>query len=86
MKVKYTLGHLLKLYQEIDLKDIYKRKRILEHGKDIQETSRLLIFDQDIRLSGLSKLGGPIERLAERVDFGCFRKLLETNLSKKIKR
>lgn len=39
-------------------------------------------FDQDIRLSKLSKLGDPLERLSEGVDFECFRELLESQLSR----
>lgn len=37
-------------------------------------------FDQDIRLGKLSKLGDPLERLNNGVDFGIFRKLLEDSL------
>ncbi len=39
-------------------------------------------FDQDIRLSKLSSLGDPLERLNKGIDFECFRELLETGLSK----
>jgi transposase, IS5 family len=39
-------------------------------------------FDQDIRLSKLSQLGDPLERLGLGVDFESFRLLLETDLSK----
>jgi IS5 family transposase len=39
-------------------------------------------WDQDFRLSKLSKLGDPLERLNEGVDFEIFRKLLESKLSK----
>lgn len=39
-------------------------------------------FDQDIRLSKLSKLGDPLEKLNAHIDFEIFRDLLETNLSK----
>ena len=39
-------------------------------------------FDQDIRLSKLSKLGDPLERLDKGVDFEFFRGLLEDNLIK----
>lgn len=37
-------------------------------------------FDQDIRLSKLSKLGDPLERLKAGVDFELFREKLEENL------
>ena len=37
-------------------------------------------FDQDIRLSKLSKLGDPLEKLNQGVDFEAFRKLLESGL------
>jgi IS5 family transposase len=39
-------------------------------------------FDQDIRLSKLSELGDPLERLNTGVDFEFFRELLETRLTK----
>jgi transposase, IS5 family len=39
-------------------------------------------FDQDIRLSKLSKLGDPLERLLQFVDFEMFRSFLIDNLSK----
>jgi transposase, IS5 family len=42
-------------------------------------------FDQDIRLSKLSQLGDPLERLGLGVDFESFRLLLETDLSKMAK-
>lgn len=39
-------------------------------------------FDQDIRLSKLSQLGDPLERLAQGVDFELFRTFLEGKLTK----
>jgi transposase, IS5 family len=42
-------------------------------------------FDQDIRLSKLSQLGDPLERLNFGVDFELFRELLETSLQKQPK-
>jgi len=39
-------------------------------------------WDQDFRLSKLSKLGDPLERLNNGIDFDLFRELLETRLSK----
>jgi IS5 family transposase len=39
-------------------------------------------FDQDIRLSKLSQLGDPLEKLSKGVDFEMFRVLLEEKLSK----
>ena len=42
-------------------------------------------FDQDIRLSKLSALGDPLERLSEGVDFEVFRSLLEDSLDKEAK-
>ena len=39
-------------------------------------------FDQDIRLSKLSQLGDPLERLAQGVDFESFRTFLEHHLIK----
>jgi len=34
-------------------------------------------FDQDIRLSKLSQLGDPLERLSKEVDFELFRNTLK---------
>ena len=42
-------------------------------------------FDQDIRLSKLSKLGDPLERLTLGIDFELFRDLLESSLEKESK-
>jgi IS5 family transposase len=39
-------------------------------------------FDQDIRLSRLSQLGDPLERLNKGIDFEIFREILEKNLIK----
>jgi transposase, IS5 family len=39
-------------------------------------------FDQDIRLSKLSQLGDPLERLSAGIDFETFRSFLEDGLSK----
>ena len=40
------------------------------------------LFDQDIRLSKLSKLGDPLEKLSDSIDFEMFRDMLVLNLSK----
>jgi len=42
-------------------------------------------WDQDIRLSKLSQLGDPLERLDKGVNFEIFRMFLEENLSKEAK-
>lgn len=42
-------------------------------------------FDQDIRLSKLSKLGDPLEKLNKGVDFELFRSLLEEKLTSQAK-
>jgi len=42
-------------------------------------------FDQDIRLSKLSKLGDPLERLSKSIDFNVFRPLLEKGFYKETK-
>lgn len=42
-------------------------------------------FDQDLRLSKLTALGDPLERLARGVDFEVFRKLLTEGLHKEAK-
>ena len=39
-------------------------------------------FDQDIRLSKLSQLGDPLEKLGQGVDFELFRIILEERLTK----
>ena len=39
-------------------------------------------FDQDLRLSKLSELGDPLERLNTGINFEFFRNLLETRLTK----
>ena len=39
-------------------------------------------FDQDIRLSKLSSLEDPLERLNKGVDFEVFRNILESGLTK----
>jgi transposase, IS5 family len=42
-------------------------------------------FDQDIRLSKLSQLGDPLERLAQGIDFELFRSFLTNKLDQKAK-
>jgi transposase len=42
-------------------------------------------FDQDIRLSKLSKLGDPLEKLNKGIDFELFRSLLEGKLATQAK-
>lgn len=42
-------------------------------------------FDQDIRLTKLSELGDPLEKLNKHIDFELFRDLLESSLSKNAK-
>jgi len=42
-------------------------------------------FDQDIRLSKLSQLGDPLEKLNNNIDFEVFRSMLEEGLSKEPK-
>lgn len=42
-------------------------------------------FDQDIRLTKLSKLGDPLDRLSAGIDFELFRSRLEENLTVKAK-
>ena len=43
-------------------------------------------FDQDIRLSKLSKLGDPLEKLSKGIDFDIFINILEDKLIKNAKR
>ncbi len=42
-------------------------------------------FDQDIRLSRLTQLGDPLERLNKGVDFEIFREILEKHLVRQVK-
>ena len=42
-------------------------------------------FDQDIRLTKLSKLGDPLEKLSKGIEFDMFRSILEDKLSKEPK-
>ena len=42
-------------------------------------------FDQDIRLTKLSKLGDPLEKLNKGIEFEIFRTILEDGLSKEPK-
>jgi IS5 family transposase len=42
-------------------------------------------FDQDIRLTKLSKLGDPLEKLNQGIDFEIFRNVLEVGLAKVVK-
>jgi IS5 family transposase len=42
-------------------------------------------FDQDFRLSKLDKLGDPLQKLAQGIDFEIFRDLLEKNIIKMAK-
>ena len=39
-------------------------------------------FDQDIRLTKLSKLGDPLEKLNQGIDFELFRNVLESGFEK----
>ena len=43
-------------------------------------------FDQDIRLTKLSELGDPLEKLNFRIDFEMFRIILETSFDQVAKR
>ena len=42
-------------------------------------------FDQDIRLSKISQLGDPLEKLNQSIDFKVFRYVLEDKLTKNAK-
>ena len=42
-------------------------------------------FDQDLKLSKLTKLGDPLEKLSQGIDFEMFRNILETGLEKVVK-
>lgn len=42
-------------------------------------------FDQDLRLTKLSQLGDPLEKLNQNIDFEVFRNILEDKLAKNAK-
>ena len=42
----------------------------------------MFFFDQDIRLTKLSKLGDPLEKLKQGIDFELFRNILEVGFEK----
>ena len=50
--------------------------------KQIKRHSDYGFFDQDNRLSKLSQLGDPLQRLNGGIDFEIFRSLLEQHLIK----
>ena len=53
--------------------------------KKFKRHKDLGFWDQDIRLSKLSQLGDPLERLNNGIDFEMFRKMLEEKMSKQPK-
>ena len=53
--------------------------------KKFKRHKDLGFWDQDIRLSKLSQLGDPLERLNNGIDFEMFRKILEEKMSKQPK-
>jgi IS5 family transposase len=53
--------------------------------KKFKRHSDYFLFDQDIRLTKLSKLCDPLEKLNNHIDFELFRDLLESKLSKNAK-
>lgn len=62
-----------------------KKERYFGMAKRYKRHRDYGFFDQDIRLSKLSKLGDPLERLKSGIDFEMFRSLLETSLNKEAK-
>jgi IS5 family transposase len=62
-----------------------KKVRYLSMAKRYKRHRDYGFFDQDIRLSKLSQLGDPLERLNTGIDFEFFRSLLEEKLSKEPK-
>src|SRR5690606_4355090 len=54
-------------------------------GKRFKRHRDYGFFDQDIRLSKLSALGDPLEKLNAGIDFDIFRNLLEAGLTKPLK-
>ena len=57
------------IIKDIRYKAMKKFKRHRDYG----------FWDQDIRMSKLSKLGDPLEKLNSGIDFEIFRSLLEKN-------
>jgi len=53
--------------------------------KTFKKHKDLGLFDQDFRLTKLSKLGDPLEKLSKYIDFEIFRKILIENLVKEAK-
>lgn len=51
-------------------------------GKRFKRHKAIGLFDKDFRLDKLSKLGDPLERLGQGVDFELFRELLTDGLAK----
>lgn len=51
-----------------------------KHSKTFKRSKAIGFFDEDLRLSKLSKLGDPLEKLARGIDFELFRNLLESRL------
>lgn len=49
-------------------------------SKTFKRHKSLGLFDEDLRLSKLSKLGDPLEKLSQGIDFEFFRELLEERL------
>ncbi len=49
-------------------------------SKSFKRHKAIGFFDEDLRLSKLSKLGDPLEKLAQGIDFELFRDLLESRL------
>ena len=51
------------------------------HSIEHRDEKTIGFWDQDIRLSKLSQLGDPLEKLEKGVDFEMFRELLEERLT-----
>ncbi len=64
----------------IDIQYICQRKNAI-FMKSFKKHRDYGFFDQDIRLSKLSQLGDPLERLNKGIDFEMFRSLLEQKLT-----
>jgi hypothetical protein len=60
------------LRQDLIEKQMKTFKRHKEYG----------FWDQDLRLSKISKLGDPLERLKDGIDFEIFREILDDKLSR----
>jgi len=61
---------------------IFETKNLDIQMKTFKRHKDYGFFDQDVRLTKLTKLGDPLQKLDENIDFEVFRELLEKKLEK----